>query len=203
MRISRLLILGAIVLVFYILLAYSIPLWTVNSILYASPVTRLIDFCIGILLCRLYCSEACLHFKKSLPESECKIWTFWEILFITVVVASFFVYESISLRLRCAALFWLVIPPLLLFFAVSDRQGGWITRLLRHPVLLWFGSISLEIYLMHMLVFRIVNSMISSIGLTDAVFMAVIGLTVLFPVAWLTKRFFVDMIYVSLIKYVV
>ena len=78
-----------------------------------------------------------------------------------------------------------------------------MTRLLRHPLLLWLGGISLEIYLMHMLVFRIVNSVMTSVGFTDAVLLAVAGLIVLFPIAWLTKRFFVDKIYVSLIKYVV
>ena len=200
-QLTHLLRLGIVVLVLYVLLAYSIPLWSVNSILYASPATRLIDFCLGILLCRLYRSSVGLGWGRRMKEST--IITYWEICLVALLVASFFAYEMMSVRLRCAALFWLVIPPIILFFAISDRQGGRITRFLQHPALLWCGSISLEIYLMHMLVFRIVNSVMTSVGFTDAVLQAVAGLIALFPIAWLTKRFFVDKIYVSLIKYVV
>lgn len=203
MSMARLLLLGMAVLALYGLLAFRIPLWSVNGILYASPVTRLIDFSLGILLCRLYRSETCSRWGKWLSNSGSTTRSFCEILIVVLIVSSFFVYESMALRWRCAALFWLVIPPLLLFFAVSDKHGGWVTRLLRHPLLLCFGGISLEIYLIHMLVFRIVNSVMTSVGLTDAMLLAVIGLIVLFPVAWLSKRFFVDKVYVFLIKYVV
>ena len=199
----HLLTLGLVVLALYIVLASSIPLWSVNSILYASPLTRLIDFCLGILLCRLYRSEVCAGFERRLKESPVTTVTFGEICLFALLVMSFFAYEEMSLRWRCAALFWLVIPPLLLFFAVSDKHGGMMTRCLHHPVLLWCGSISMEIFLIHMLVLRIVYSILSAMGLTDEVLLAVVALVVMFPVAWLTKRFFVDKIYVSLMKYVV
>ncbi len=203
MLLTHLLMLGMVVLVLYALLAYSIPLHSVNSILYASPATRLIDFSLGILLCRLYRSDAGSRIGRWMQDNSMTTVTVWEICFVALLAASFFAYELMSVRLRCAALFWLVIPPLLLFFAVSDRHGGWITRWLRHPVLLWCGGLTLEIYLIHMLVFRVVSSVMTSAGLANEVLLAVAGLIVLLPAAWLTKRFFVEKIYVSLIKYVV
>ena len=202
LRMIHLLVLGIVVLMLYGLLAFSIPLWMVNSILYASPATRLIDFCLGVLLCRLYLSETGLALGRRMKESNTAIVTAWESCLAILLFLSFFAYESMTLRLRCAALFWLVIPPILLFFAMSDKHGGYITRLLRHPVLLWCASISLEIYLVHMLVFRIVDSLMAAVGITQGWGTATVGLAVMFPVAWLTKRFFVDKIYVSLIKYV-
>lgn len=203
MRATHLPLLGIVVLALYMLLAFSIPLQSVNSILYASPATRLIDFCLGILLCRLYRSDIGRGLDKRIKGADAGLVTFWEICFVALQVASFFVYELMSVRLRCAALFWMVIPPLLLFFAMSDKHGGRVSHCLRHPALLWCGSITLEIYLTHMLVFRVVDSVLTSVGLVDKVLLAVSGLIVLFPVAWLTKRYFVDKIYVSLIKYVV
>lgn len=202
LSVLRLAIFGMVLLLLYIILAYSIPLWTVNSILYASPLTRLADFGIGILLCRMYRSEACAVIGRRMESSSDAIKTVCEMLLVVWMVMSFFAYESLSLRLRCAALFWLFIPPVILYFSVSDRCGGVLTRLLRHPVLLWLGGISLEIYLMHMLVLRGVNSMLLSAGVSRALVIIVIGLAVMVPVAWLTKRFFVDKIYVSLIKHV-
>lgn len=203
MRTTHLLALGLVVLLLYIVLASSIPLWSVNSILYASPLTRLIDFCLGILLCRLYRSDCCSDLERRLKDSRTATVTVCEICLFALLVLSFFAYEEMSLRWRCAALFWLVIPPLLLFFAVSDKLGGCVTGLLHHPILLWCGGISMEIFLIHILVLRIVYSTLSAMGLTNGVLLAVVALMVLFPVAWLTKRFFVDKIYVSLIKYVV
>jgi peptidoglycan/LPS O-acetylase OafA/YrhL len=202
MRISYLLLLGIVVLVFYGLLAFSIPIWTVNSILYVSPATRLIDFCIGILLFRLFRSDAGSRLEHWMEGKGYLTITLWEFLFVALLVVSFFIYESMSLRLRCAALFWLFLPLLLLFFSVSDKHGGWLTRLLHHPVLLWFGSISLEIYLVHMLVLRIVYGVMRSAGFDNALLLIVTELSVLFPVAWLTKRFFVDKVYFFLNKFV-
>ena len=194
MRTTLLLLLGIVVLIIYVLLAYSIPLSSVNSILYASPLTRLIDFCLGIMLCRLYRSDFCAVFERHLKKSNTTTISFFEICLFAFLIISFFVYESMTQRLRCAALFWLVIPQLLLFFAISDKKGGFITRFLQHPLLLWFANISFEIYLTHMFVFRFINSILTSIGLSDEVIFASVGLIVLFPFAWLTKRFFVDKI---------
>jgi peptidoglycan/LPS O-acetylase OafA/YrhL len=202
MRILHLLLLGIAVLTFYGFLAYSIPIWTVNSILYVSPATRLIDFCIGILLFRLFRSDVGSRLEHWVENKDYSIRTLWEFLLVALLAVSFFIYESMSLRLRCAALFWLFLPLLLLFFSVSDKHGGWLTRLLHHPVLLWFGSISLEIYLVHMLVLRIVYGVMRSAGFDNALLLIVTGLSVLFPVAWLTKRFFVDKVYFFLNKFV-
>ena len=89
---------------------------------------------------------------------------------------------------------FLYISQLLLFFAISDKKGGFITHWLQHPLLLWFASISLEIYLTHMLVFRVVNSVLTSLGFSNEVLHAAVELIAMFPFAWLTKRFFVDKI---------
>jgi peptidoglycan/LPS O-acetylase OafA/YrhL len=200
--VTHLLVLGAVVAVLYGLLAFSIPLWKVNSILYVSPATRLIDFCLGILLCRLYRSKTGLAWGERIKESNTAVATLCELCLVVLLILSFFAYESMTWRLRCAVPFWLVIPPILLFFAMSDKHGGYITRLLRHSVLLWCASVSLEIYLVHMLVLRVVDNLMAIVGIAQGVLTATMGLIVMFPVAWLTKRFFVDKIYVSLIKYV-
>ena len=200
--VTHLLVLGAVVAVLYGLLAFGIPLWKVNIILYVSPATRLIDFCLGILLCRLYRSKTGLAWGERIKESNTAVVTLCELCLVMLLILFFFAYELMTLRLRCAAPFWLVIPPILLFFTISDKHGGYITRLLRHSVLLWCASVSLEIYLVHMLVFRVVDSLMATVGIAQGVLTATMGLIVMFPVAWLTKRFFVDKIYVSLIKYV-
>ena len=191
--------LSVLVGIAYLTLAFLIPMESVNSILYAAPWTRLIDFCLGILLCRFYKSAQGRLWTKRLTECDA---TRWEVLAVALLTGSFFVYEVLTPRLRCVALFWSVIPPLLLLFAFADRGHGRVTRCLKLPLFQWLGSITLEIYLLHMLVFRLANSLLLSAGLVRGWQVIACELILMILVAWLAKRFFVDKIYASLKKYV-
>jgi peptidoglycan/LPS O-acetylase OafA/YrhL len=126
-----------------------------------------------------------------------------ELLAVVLLAASLLVYQILPQCLHCVALFWLVIPPFLMFFALAERGQGFVTRLLKHPSLQWLGGISLEIYLLHMLVLRIANSLLAGVGIEERWLMVIGGLGLLILAAWMTKRFFVDKIYASLIKYVI
>lgn len=203
LSLSGLLLLSAVVLTLYLLLAFFIPLNMVNSILYDAPWTRLIDFSMGILLCRLFQSSVGVCGRAQISQLGLSAATLWELLTPLWLLASFFLYEHLTLRLRCAALFWLFIPPIILYYALSDQKGGCVTRLLHHPLLQWLGGISLEIYLVHMLILRIVNSMMMSAGVKDEVVTTAVSLVMIVLAAWLFKRFFVDKIYAFLIKYVI
>ena len=190
----------AVVVVAYLMFAFAIPADSVNSILYVAPWMRLIDFCLGILLCRLYCSASGRQWAQRMAGRNV---TASELLAVVLLAASLLVYPILPQWLHCVALFWLVIPPFLLFFALAEQGQGLVTRLLKHPSLQWLGGISLEIYLLHMLVLRIANSLLAGMGIEERWLMVIGGLGLLILAAWMTKRFFVDKIYASLIKYVI
>ena len=197
---SRLCSLLAIVAIVYLMFAFAIPSDTVNSILYVAPWTRLIDFCLGILLCRLYRSVLGRQWELRMTGRDM---TALELLALAFVVVSFLVYQILPQCLHCVALFWLVIPPFLLFFALAERGQGFVTRFLQQPLAQWLGGISLEVYLLHLLVFRIANSLFAGMGFEEGWQMVIGGLGLLVLAAWSAKRFFVDKIYASLIKYVI
>ena len=192
---KQLAVAGGVTVVLYAVLAFSIPTEHVNAILYAAPWTRLLDFCIGILICRFYQSERGQKLRASLNQSDVR---FRESLTLALLVASFFAYEALTPRLRCAALFWVVIPPPLLFYAAADRSRGVVVRLLHHPVLQRLGDISLEIYLLHMLVFREVHTLLRYAGHHSVWLAGVLCLVLTIPVAWLVKRYFTDKVFSSL-----
>lgn len=194
LSLRKLVLLLVAVWVVYMALAFSIPVSKVNAVLYVSPVTRLIDFCIGILCFRLYASQWGQRFslrQQSLPPSVISI---VEVVLIAVVVLSFFVYENMTLRLRCAALFWLYMPLILFVYVKTDKLKGAVTAVLHLPFMQWLGSISMEIYLTHFVVIRIVYSVMLSAGLDVATRqhpLAVVFIVMLIVmVAWLTKRYF-------------
>ena len=195
-------VVGGMALVAYVAVAWSIPHSFINSVLYASPWMRLLDFCIGMLLCRLLLSAVGADAARWMQRQSKTVLTLCELLVVALVVLSYITYLPSSPRFRCVALFWLVIPPVLSWFFLSDRHGGWLTALLKTPVMLWLGSISMEIYLTHIFVFRSVFSVLRAVGVTKAYVLMAIGVAVLLPVCYLTKRFFVDKIYASLLKYV-
>lgn len=190
----------AVVAVVYLMFAFAIPSDSVNSILYVAPWTRLIDFCLGILLCRLFRSVIGRQWELRMTGRDM---TAWELLAIAFLAVSFLVYPILPQCLHCVALFWLVIPPFLMFFALAERGQGFVTRFLQQPLMQWLGGISLEIYLLHMLVLRIANSLLAGLGIEEGWPMVMNSLGLLVLVAWLTKIFFVDKIYASLIKYVI
>jgi len=190
----------AVVAVVYLMFAFAIPSDSVNSILYVAPWTRLIDFCLGILLCRLFRSVIGRQWELRMTGRDM---TAWELLAIAFLAVSFLAWQILPQCLHCVALFWLVIPPFLMFFALAERGQGFVTRFLQQPLMQWLGGISLEIYLLHMLVFRIANSLLAGMGIEERWLMVIGGLGLLILAAWMTKRFFVDKIYASLIKYVI
>lgn len=200
----RLLVGAAVVLALYAGLAVSIPEGFINPLLYAAPWTRLLDFSIGILLYRLYASEAGQSFGSWLSRQPASAVTLMEFALVLAVVASFFVYEHSSLRFRCTALFWFVLPAVLYFFVASDKLAGGVTCLLHHPLMQWLGGISLEIYLTHWVFMRIFYGGLTSLGVggeertLPLVLLATVCLIIV--VAYLTKRYFVDPVYAVLVK---
>ena len=155
-----------------VLMAYGcvismVPLHKLNYIVCLSPLLRVLDFCIGILVWRLCTSSCGEAFSQHLQT-----WTAWqvtllELLPVALVVVTYLVYGSISPRLRCVSLFWLVLPFLLFVYVKTDRLQGWVTWLLHRPLMLWLGGISMEIYLTHWPVMRVFNSLLHSSGQFD------------------------------------
>lgn len=201
---SRLSIVGLILLVLYVWLAVSIPDKLINPLLYASPLTRLIDFTIGIWVYRFWVSDSRIRLQRRLDELSPIAVTLLELVMVAAVVASFFVYEESSLRFRCASLFWLILPFVLLVFVMTDQLSGLLTRVLHHPAMLWLGGISLEIYLIHYVLMRILYSILLTCGVDETARLSLpvilLTLAVILVMSYLTKRFFVTPIFNQLVK---
>lgn len=189
---------GTIILLLYAYMAASIPEDMINPLLYASPLTRQIDFAVGILLFRMCSSNIGNHIRKQMERMTPQQTTWLEIGMGLLVVISFFIYENASWRFCCACLFWFTMPPVLYVFYETDKRLGAITRLLHTPFMQWLGTISFEIYLTHWIVMRITKSILLRFGIDiDHQLLVVIMVTLplIIAVAWLTRRFFVKPIY--------
>lgn len=195
---------GAVVLVLYVMLAVSIPPSLINPLLYASPITRLIDFCIGILVFRFWMSMRGKECQRFINGMSCASIGILEIVMVLMVVLSFFVYENSSLRFRCASLFWLVLPIVLYVFVTTDKMSGIVSRGLHQSLMQWLGNISLEIYLTHLVTMRIFYSILASLGMCEEQklhpLVILMTIFIIILVSYLTKRSFVDPVFARLTK---
>lgn len=139
----------------YVAFILLIPEDNVRWFVYVLPVSRLADFSIGIITCRI-CQETTLPSRFSSLSYIGK--TAIELSLIAVLACWCAAYPSINPRVRTSLIFWTCLPPTIAFFAATDRNGGLITSILHKKFLLWLGRISFEIYMVHQIVINVILS---------------------------------------------
>ncbi len=152
---SRLCVAGIVMAALYVPLALQVPDEKVNWTLYAYPLLRAIDFSLGILLCRFFLSRRsqCIAARVA----SLSVWraTAVEMLGVAAVAVAWLLYGDMPKSLRCACLFWLVMPFVVYVLAVTDKGRGLLSRLMRLPLLTRLGGVSFEIYLVHLIMMRV------------------------------------------------
>ena len=164
---KKIISISIIVFLLYICLMVVLPSHLVNPILYANPLTRLLDFIIGIILYKLYISDKGIALKDIINSKSSITVSLIELSLILLVVITAFVYPHLQPRVRTVSIFWLSIPIFILFFAMSDKSNGIISKLLQGKTILWLGNISFCIYIIHAPVLRIFNSISVQTGISD------------------------------------
>lgn len=114
---------------------WSVPYEQVNSILYVNPLVRCTDFFLGIMLARFYEARPSMTFPR---------WS--EPLLVVLLLLAFVFYPYADEKLRNAPLYWLVLLPQILVFAKGEGPVSW---LLKQRLLLWLGSLSMPVFLIH------------------------------------------------------
>lgn len=176
---------------------------SVNAVLYCSPLLRAVDFAGGIVLYRVYRSDMSGRLAAWLDDRGARVVTAMELTAAALVVASYFVYRELPTNVRCCGLFYIVIPVVVYVFAMTDRRGGALTRLLHAKALVRLGGVTFEIYMLHLVVARLLSAGARAVGVDQfsAVF-AVACFAVTIACSFAVKKYFVDVIYSSMKNYV-
>ena len=157
---------------------------------YAHPLFRIVDFFLGVLLCRVYRSMHAHFLGKTVTAIRAHVAD----CAVPVLLAGLYALSTVCTpNLRCAALYWLPSSALILYVACTDAGKGWLQRLLHAKAMVWLGGISFEIYMCHDLCLRVVRSV--SVRLCHGTlpspwleFVAALAFTVL--VSWAAKSAF-------------
>lgn len=189
---TRLLTAAVVVLVLYGLVAVNLPDRLVNALLYVSPPVRLIDFALGVAAHRCYASLEARSVAQWLQRQHRSRLTAIEFALILAIVLLAIIYPAVPLGLRQAALYWPVLWTVIIMFTLLDRRGGLVTHLLQSPPLHWLSTLTLELYLIQLLVIRVVFYLTAKWGLFDghqpSVAVTVVCVATMIPVAWTVGR---------------
>lgn len=180
----------------YVLLALKVPTEDVNYVLYSHPMLRVIDFSLGIVLCRFYQSECSMRIAEHVKKKGTMGASSVELAMVAVLFGAWMVYDSLCPQLRCALLFWPVMPLVVYVLAVTNESKGCIARLFKLPLLMWLGSISFEFYLVHLIMMRTMQHILHLFYAEVAdihIFIAAFFASIVVAVA--AKRWFVEPIY--------
>lgn len=152
-------VLLASMLVVYVLLASLLPEEWVPAILYIFPLTRLVDFVLGILL-----YEGYKHWQgASEPQGALFILTLGELMLVLALTCCILAYSHLPLRWATAMLWWPALSGIVLWAARYDGRGGLLMRLLvRCPKSL--GAVSFTFYLLHQMMHYAMNEHLKAWG---------------------------------------
>lgn len=159
-----------------------VPADKVNWVLYVFPPLRLLDFCIGILLARLF---------KALSQARLSrgVATLFEISALALVVGSCVAYPFIPERYATASFFWIPCGMVIIVFAMTDSASGAVGSALKGQWLLWLGALSFEFYLVHVSVIAMMARICSRYALTPSYLVAfVFAIAVTIAVSAALKR---------------
>ncbi len=193
----------ALLVIGYVAVMMSVPEEYVYPFLYLSPLMRLPDFMLGIVLYRLFHSDYGNGIKNRLGQCSVGLITMIELLVLIAPVISFLLYPYLNHAFRCVSLFWLFVGAQLLLFSWNDDSGGLVTKVLHSRPFTFLGSISFEIYLIHMFIVPSSCSMAVRLGFFEhGIVPLLIATPIVVVLSYLAKRFVVDKTYYFLIKYV-
>lgn len=171
----------------YLVLALYIPNSYVNCTLYVNPLLRIPDFALGIAACLFY-----KNINTSTNNFALKWLRLPLLIDVITLLLTYFIYQHLLPNLRCAALFWIVMPPLIMKLAYHNRSNDMTARLLSSKPLSWLGGISFEFFITHTLILRIVRHFIPNNGSleSDGIFI-LLSLLITITTATLLHKYFV------------
>ncbi|MEG2759145.1 MAG: acyltransferase [Rikenellaceae bacterium] len=151
------------ILVLYTILTFVIPNSLTHSLFYISPIFRITDFIIGMMVFVLW-----EHSKTKYATNQTKA-TKTTLEIVALVVLGLFIYYAplIDQIYKFGIYYWLPMSVIIFIFAQKENMGGYISDLLSMRWLVFLGEISFGFYMIHLFTLKIVDLTIKKIGLSD------------------------------------
>lgn len=154
------LIIFIITLFLYLISVNCVPVEQIHYYVYIFPLTRLIDFLIGIYLYKLY---VFIKLRDGISKCNPIMQSLIEITSLIPLIISLFIFNIVPEQYALSSLFWLPISIIIITFSICNR--GVLSWLFSKQVLIKCGTISFTFYMIHQLFMIIANKILSVLHL--------------------------------------
>lgn len=154
-----------IALLFYLLFMILIPESYCHALLYISPVFRLVDFFIGMLTYRFYQKLVETKFAERIKTFPFITKSIIEVVVILVLIIAIMIVPHIEMRYYAAFLWWFIMPEIIVLFALFNKSGGVISKLLDTKIIVFVGGFSFTFYMIHQLAITILQAIFHKLNL--------------------------------------
>lgn len=154
------------VFLLYFTALYFTPAGKVHALFYIFPLSRLVDFIIGMLLYHVYQYVDQIAWINKLKRLSYTKKTLIECMPIVLLILALLFFPLIDQKIYVACYYWFPMSFLILLFAIFNKNGGGVTCLLTNKAMLYWGSISFSFYMLHLLIINTSNALLSQLGIT-------------------------------------
>lgn len=171
---------------------YLVPVKYYHSIFYISPITRVFDFIIGIILFQLFKNNV------SSKYSTLKL-SILETVSILLFIVFFYFHREVPQVLRYSIYYWI---PMMIIIFVFSIGGGLFSNILSKQWLIYLGKISFGFYLIHQLVIRYFSILIEKFEINlDSLLQVLIVFSFSLLLSILSFEFFENKVRIKFKKY--
>ena len=155
------LLLFILISVIYIILTLTIPDNYSHQLLYISPLFRIYDFIIGIIIYIIY-----REYNESIRKVINQSININAIGFICIAMLSFTIYLFSYINIRFMYAFAYIVPVsmLILYFLIFEKDSI-LTKILNNRLLYKMGEVSFSFYMIHTISFTIMDKIITKLDL--------------------------------------
>lgn len=146
-----------ITLIYICLIIPVIPHNFVNAIVYISPITRILDFILGVILWNCY--SIIRHRYMDNPKKKCEFIVI-SLSVLALFSGSMFCYYRFPSAYFLSILWWPSLCAIILYAVIFSP------RFLNFPLFVKFGNISFSFYLLHVLVIYACDMVLDKFGIS-------------------------------------
>lgn len=159
-----LLFVGTLFIAYWLVFLF-IPEEKSHAWLYISPIFRLFDFILGILLHSVYEYLNSRGTGDWLRARSLGLKSLFEILAVALIALVIYAFPLIPEKFYYASYYWLPMSLLILLFSLFNISGGVISSFLNQRWIVYLGNISFSLYMIHTLGISVLNTLFNKAGL--------------------------------------
>lgn len=158
-RAKTIVIIGLLVVASYFVIIQLIPDHLVHALVYISPIFRLLDFVLGILVYRVFQNLCKGKIGNYIGHCSRIKLTGLEICSVALLIGCIMVYAYLPEKYNLASMWWPICAALIVLYSLFDTyRGGYLSDVIRNNLLQKLSAVSFTFYMIHQMAISVLQS---------------------------------------------